>query len=160
MGMMISSRSLLVLALATAGCSSSDDGGGTNGGAIIDTTLSGKVGGQTWSFQVGATDAFLSDGDDNFFAALYATAYTPCSGPEPSGLHLLVAVPKQPGDYPLNLMRNVTFVVGDSDNLISLDGHIIVDEVTATTVTGGLRTRRDDGNDVNGQFQLTVCPPQ
>jgi len=145
------SRSLFVVALAFAGCADSE-----GGGDIAETPLSGKVGGQTWTFQVGATDAFLSE-DGDFFAALYAASFTPCTDIEPTGPHLLVAVPKQPGTYNLSLMRNITFVVGDSDNLISLDGEIVIDSVTATAVTGGLRTRRDDGNDVNGQFELTIC---
>jgi hypothetical protein len=150
-GMTILPRSLFMLALA--GCS-----GTSAGDAIVDSPLSGQVGAQHWTFQVGATDPFLSEGDGDFVAALYATSYTPCSDPEPSGSHLFVSVPKQPGTYNLSLMRNITFVVGDGDNLISLDGEIVVDEVTTTTVTGGLRTRRDGGNDVNGQFQLSVCP--
>jgi hypothetical protein len=143
----------LALALALAGCSASSDSE-----PIVTTPLAGKVGGQSWTFQIGATDAFLSRGDGDFVAVLHATSYTPCSTSEPTGPHLLVSVPKQPGVYPLSLMRNVTFVVNDSDNLISLDGEVEVHQVTATTVTAGLRTRRDDGNDVNGQFQLTVCP--
>jgi hypothetical protein len=145
---------LFAAVLALPACSG-DDGGG--GGEIADTPLSGKVAGQAWTFQVGATDAFLSE-DGDFFAALYDTSFTPCTFDEPSRPHLLLSIPKQPGTYDLSLMRNVTFVVGDADNLISLDGQIVVDEVTATSVTGGLQTRRDDGNDVNGQFQITVCP--
>lgn len=158
-GRMTRNLRFLVLALALAGCSSGNDGG-TTSGTIVDTPLSGKVGNQSWTFQLGATDAFLSQGDGDFVAALYATSYTPCTDSDPTGPHLFVAVPKQPGVYPLSAMRNVTFVVNDADNLLSLDGEIEVHQVTATSVTGGLRTRRDDGNDVNGQFQLTVCPEQ
>lgn len=139
--------------LALAACSGSD-GGDVE---IAATPLSGKVGGQAWTFQAGATDAFLSQ-DSDFFAALYDTSFTPCGFDEPTGPHLLVSVPKQPGEYPLSLQRNITFVVGEADNLISLEGRIVVDEVTATRVTGALVTRRDDGNDVNGEFELTVCP--
>jgi hypothetical protein len=144
----------VAIAMALAGCAGSDDGGGDP----ADTPLAGKIGGATWSFQVGATDAFLSE-DGDFFAALYATTYTPCTGPEPTGPHLLMAVPKQPGEYDLSLMRNVTFAV-DNDNLISLSGRIVVDTVSATTVTGAVKTRRDDGNSVDGRFTLTVCPDQ
>jgi hypothetical protein len=152
--MVMISRSLWFVLLVLASCAGSDD----DGGELVDTPLSGKVGGQTWTFQVGETDAFLSEGSGDFFAALYSTPYTPCSRSEPTGPHLLVSVPKQPGDYDLSLMRNITFVVDGSSNLISLQGQVVVESVTATTVTGGLRTKRDDGNDVNGQFQLTICP--
>jgi hypothetical protein len=142
---------VLVSALAPAGCSSSSDSE-----PIATTPLSGKVVGQSWTFQVGATDAFLSQ-DDDFTAILYATSYTPCTTSEPTGPHLFVSVPRQPGVYKLSATRNITFASG-SDNLITLDGEIEVHEVTATHVTAGLRTRYDDGNDVNGQFELTVCP--
>jgi hypothetical protein len=144
---------LFIVAAVLAGCSSS---GGDN---IVESSLSGKVAGQPWTFQVGATDAFLSD-DTSFFAALYATPYTACVDSEPTTPHLLVSVPKKPGDYDLSLALNITFAVGSSDNLISLNGKITVDSVTATSVTGGLVTRYDDGNDVNGQFELTICPDQ
>jgi hypothetical protein len=148
------SRTLFVVTLVLAGCTG-DDGGGD----VVDAPLSGKIGGQSWTFQVGATDAFLSEGDGDFFAALYASPYTACVDREPTGPHILAAIPKQPGDYNLSLMRNITFVIDGSTNLVSLEGQIVVEEVTATMVTGGLRTRRDDGNDVNGRFQLTICPP-
>jgi hypothetical protein len=143
---------LLAALLALPACSGSSDGDEE----IAAGPLSGKVAGQAWTFQAGATDAFLSE-DGDFFAALYDTSFTPCGFDEPNRPHLLLSLPKQPGTYDLSLMRNITFVVGESENLVSLDGQIVVDEVTATSVTGGLRTRRDDGNDVNGQFQLTVC---
>jgi hypothetical protein len=142
---------VLISALAPAGCSSSSDSE-----PIATTPLTGKVVGQSWTFQVGATDAFLSH-DDDFAATLYATPYTPCTTSEPTGPHLFVSVPKQPGVYKLTATRNITFALG-SDDLITLDGEIEVHEVTATHVTAGLRTRYDDGNDVNGQFELTVCP--
>jgi hypothetical protein len=142
---------ILASAAALAGCSSSSDSE-----PIATSPLSGKVVGQSWTFQVGATDAFQSE-DGDFAATLYATSYTPCTTSEPPGPRLFVSVPKQPGVYPLTLTRNITFANG-SDNLITVDGEIEVHEVTATHVTAGLRTRYDDGNDVNGQFELTVCP--
>jgi len=147
---------VLVLGLALAGCSSSSSDGET----IDDAPLSGKVGSQSWTFQVGATNALLSQGDEAFVAGLYATSYTPCVDTAPRGNYLIASIPKQPGTYPLSLLRNITFAVGAGDNLIGVEGELVVDEVTATTVTGGLRTRYDDGNDVNGRFQITICPLQ
>ena len=40
--------------------------------------------------------------------------------------------------------------------LISVQGTISVDSVTATAVSGGLRTRYDGGNDVNGRFEIAM----
>ncbi|HEY0250642.1 MAG TPA: hypothetical protein VGC41_03905 [Kofleriaceae bacterium] len=146
----------LAFALAFTGCTS-DDGGG--GDLTIDSTpLAGTVYGTPWTFTAGATDAFLSAGDDNFFSDFYATAFT-CGGSTPSGAGLIVAVPKAPGDYPMSLMRNMTFTRG-SDNKIATTGMVHVESVTATQVTGGLVGRFDDDNFVSGQFTLTICPDE
>jgi len=135
-----------------AACGTSDSGSTT----IDDGTLTGMLYSQPWTFQAGGTDAFLSEGDDNFFATFYAGAFT-CGGSEPSGPSLIVAVPKVPGDYPMSLMRNMTFVMG-SDNKVAVNGRVVVDSVTATSVTGGLVGTFDDQNTVSGHFTLTVCP--
>lgn len=134
-------------------------GGGSGGGgpAIAMTTLAGKVGGQTWTLVSGETDAFLSSGQSDFFTTLYTESVDACTG---SGFsvtsnQILVQVPMAAGDY----SRSVTFVVdpsGANQNLITT-GHVVVEAVTATTVSGGLYARSDDNNVVNGQFQATVC---
>jgi hypothetical protein len=72
--------------------------------------------------------------------------------------HLIVAIPKAPGEYEMSLQRNMTFVVGDSNNLIATKGRIVVDEVTTTTVQGGLVAEYDGSNQVNGRFEVTICP--
>jgi hypothetical protein len=124
---------------------------------IASGALAGDVAGKTWTFQAGHTDAFLSTGDDNFFAELYPAAYTPCTTSQPpSGPHLIVAVPKVAGDYPMSLMRNMTFVDGN-DNKVAIDGRVVVDSVTATKVTGGLVGTFDSDNEVSGHFELTIC---
>jgi hypothetical protein len=141
----------LSIALGAAACSV------TTSHDIDPGNLSGVVGGQVWSFQAGATDGFLSSGETDFYATLYPVAFTPCGLSEPSGPHLIVSIPKVAGDYNLDLSRNMTFVDG-SDNLIAVDGRIVVDIVTATHVAGGLHGTYDIDNEVNGQFDVTVCP--
>jgi hypothetical protein len=131
--------------------------GGGSDHEIAESTLSGTVGGATWTFAAGETNAFLSAGEDNFFAELYAEDYEPCTFATPDGDFLIVAVPKEPGEYELDSDLNMTFVVGDADNLVSFDGLVRVDEVTATTVRGGLSAAFED-NEVSGTFELTVCP--
>jgi hypothetical protein len=125
---------------------------------IASSPLSGTVDGMPWTFQVGATNAFLSDGDPNFFATFHAASYMPCVDIEPAGPHLIVSVPKQPGDYDFDLSLNMTFVGNNDENRIATDGRIVVDSVTATTVTGGLHGTFDAGNEVNGRFQISICP--
>ena len=137
---------LLALAcfLSLAACGTSDTGSTT----IDDGTLTGMVYGQPWTFQAGGTDAFLSEGDDNFFATFYAGAFT-CGGSEPSGPSLIVAVPKVPGDYPMSLMRNMTFVMGSDNKGYFLhvgdeiyDGSVLTVDPTAGSVT--FRQQVDD----------------
>jgi hypothetical protein len=140
--------------IALVGCAADD--GGTP--ALSDTTLTGSVGGQTWTFAAGQTSAFLSEGEPDFFATFYPSAFTACGFSEPGGNHLIVSVPKTPGEYELSLQRNMTFVVGDSNNLIATNGTIVVDEVTATSVKGGLVASYDGQNEVNGRFEVTICP--
>jgi hypothetical protein len=146
-------RILLVAMLAACGGGGGDD----DGDDIPATTLAGTVGGEPWTFVAGDTDAFLSEGEDDFFALLYAGPFTPCGFDAPSGNHLIVSVPKEPGEYPLSLSLNMTFVVGESDNLVATDGVIVVDEVTDTTIRGGLLASFDADNEVAGQFDLTIC---
>jgi hypothetical protein len=123
---------------------------------IVDSSLSGVVAGQDWNFVAGHTSAFLSEGEDDFFASLYPTAFTPCGFSEPTGPHIIVAIPKTTGDFEMGFSRNMTFVDG-SNNLVSFDGHIRVDSVTATSVKGGMVASYDGDNDVNGMFDVTIC---
>ena len=120
--------------------------------------LAGKAGGQPWTIAAGETDAFLSSGQADFFTMLYTEPVDLCTGDgfSVASNQIIVQVPMTTGDY----MRGVTFVVdptGTNLNLIAT-GHVVVDGVTATTVSGGLYARFDDQNIVNGQFQAMVCP--
>lgn len=123
---------------------------------ISSSNLTGSVAGQPWSFKAGNTSAFLSEGEDDYFATLYPTAFTPC-GQEPSGPHIIVAIPKSPGDYDMGFDHNMTFVGNDSTNKVAFDGRIVVDFATSTHVVGGLHGYYDGANEVNGQFDVTVC---
>ena len=145
---------LAVAMMALVGCATDD----SSSAPINDTAMTGTVGGQTWTFAAGHTSAFLSEGEPDFFATLYPMTFTTCGFSEPAGNHLIVAIPKTPGEYEMSLSRNMTFVVGDSNNLIATDGRIVVDEVTATTVKGGLVSTYDGQNKVNGRFEVTICP--
>ncbi len=141
----------LALAALPTACGGGDDL------SISDAPLSGSIGGEAWTFMSGETDAFLSEGDDDFFAVLSAGAELDCGFGQPDGNYLILAVPKTPGEYDLSLQRNMTFVVAPSDNLIGTDGVIRVDTVTDTTVTGGIHAVYDGDNEVDGTFELTVC---
>jgi hypothetical protein len=130
-----------------------DSGGSAD---LKDTPLAGTVGGKAWTFVAGDTDAFLSKDEPDFFASLYPATFTACGFSGPAGDHLILSIPKTPGEYPMSLSRNMTFVVGD-DNKIAIDGMIVVDEVTATSVKGGIVASFDSSNEVNGRFEIPIC---
>lgn len=152
MNKLFAALTVSLLAAAT-GCTISTD----STDDIATSNLSGQIGGQAWSFKAGHTDAFLSEGENDFFAVLYPTAFTPCGISEPSGPHIIVAIPKTPGDYDMGFDHNMTFVGADNTNKVAFDGRIIVDFASPTRVTGGLHGYYDDLNEVNGQFDISVC---
>lgn len=141
----------LLASITAAGC-----GGGLD---ISEAPLAGNVIGQAWTIQGGHTNAFLSEGaDEDFFAILFAQPFTEC-GIEPDGPHLIVSIPKAVGEYDFGFDRNMTFSDGE-DNLVSLDGKIAVDSVSATRVTGGLAASYDADNEVTGRFDIAICPDE
>ncbi|MFZ5893002.1 MAG: hypothetical protein ACOY0T_18220 [Myxococcota bacterium] len=151
--------------LCMAACSSDGDGstGSVDSTTIASTPLSGKADGKPWTFVNGWTDAFLSEGEPNYWAALYAESLTSCSGiPDNKQPELLMNLPRQPGTYKLSLQLNATFAIArasnDTDNLVATKGKLVIDEVTATQVRGGAFVEYDANNSVNGQFQIAVCP--
>ena len=148
---------LFAVALA-AGCGPSGSSGGST--AIADGDLTGVVGGKPWTLGRAETNAFLSTNSADFFVDLYATTFVPCSGNAPSDTdELILSVPMVPGDYSLGLNRIATFYINDTNkNLGATSGHILVESVTGTTVTGGAAFQFDANNKVNGPFSFTVCP--
>lgn len=140
------------LLAAATGCTVS-----TNSMDISSSTLTGTVAGQPWSFKAGETSAFLSEGKGDYFATLYQTAYTPCGISKPTGPHIIVAIPKTAGDYDMGFDRNMTFVGSDNSNKVAFDGRIVVDLATSSHVVGGLHGFYDGANEVNGQFDVTIC---
>jgi hypothetical protein len=151
------------IGLFALGCSSGDDGDDGDGSdvTITEGPLSGTVGGQAWTVARAETDAFLSEGEPDYWTDLYGRPGTAC---ESSGLdqgdHVILQAPREPGEYPLSLSYNATFVIeGDiTDNLVATTGRVVIDEVTSSVVRGGAYLYFDADNTVNGQFEITICP--
>lgn len=157
-------RIVWFLGLALFGCSGGDDGGDGSGGdavAIEDRPLSGTVGGEPWTLARAETNAFLSEGEPDYWTDLYASPGTACETSSlDSGHQLIVQAPREPGEYGLSSRRTATFVIeGDTlDNLVATTGRVVIDEVSATTLRGGAYVRFDADNSVNGRFEITICP--
>jgi hypothetical protein len=145
---------LLVL-LGAVGCGSGSDGGTAT---IATTPLAGKIGGQSWSLGTGETDSFLSTATQ-FDVSIYSDTFTPCSGQSSQENYLSLGVPTAAGDYSINLQGPATavFVVGGSQNLVATSGHLVIDTVTSTTITGGINVSFNGDNAVDGQFTATIC---
>jgi hypothetical protein len=147
----------LLALVGAVGCGSSGSDGGT--AAIAMSTLAGKIGGQSWALGTGETDSFLST-STVFDVSIYSDSFTACTGQSSQENYLSLMVPTAAGDYAINLQGPATavFVVGGSTNLVASSGHLVVDSVTSTTVTGGINVSYNGDNSVDGQFTATVCP--
>jgi len=147
-----------LLTLCALGCSSGGEGESFSVGS---GPLSGKIGGESWTFGAGQTDSFLSD-DEQLFASLYAESFSTCgTGAEPSSRHLILNIPPRSGDYQLSLVLTATFVIprgSDTDNLGATRGRLVVEEVTDTLVKGKAHVIFDGANEVDGAFQVARCP--
>lgn len=122
---------------------------------IADQPLQGQVEGEAWTVGGAATHAFLSN-EEGFWVDVLATPLM-CGGGFGGGNKLIVTVPREVGEYPLGPRLNMTFAVGDNENLITFDGAIIVEEVTDTTVTASLKANFDGDNTVEGRFTAEIC---
>ena len=68
-----------------------------------------------------------------------------------------MSVPTQIGTFAFTGTRNATFVVDGNENLITFDGTVRVDSISADTVEGAVYAYFDDDNEIDGTFSLTVC---
>jgi len=123
--------------------------------------LAGQIGGVDWTIGTGETTPALSGGPDSFFAVAYAETFTPCSGESSAavGDRLILTIPKTPGDYALGTDLKETLVVQSTQvNYLAKQGRMVIDQVTATTVRGGTHFQSDAANQVDGQFEIAICP--
>ncbi len=144
----------MVAILSFLGCG----GGGDGAAAISSAPLSGKIGGQPWTFGTGESNSSLSD-DSTFWVEAYADSFTPCTGAAPADVHYLILnLPRTTGTHSLGIELTETFYVGNNDNLATANGTIVIQSVTATTITGGAKFAYNADNSVDGQFTATICP--
>ena len=144
----------LGLAALAGGC------GGSGGSTTISSqVLSGKIGGQPWTFATGETDSYLSTAS-KYAVNAYAETFTPCTGyVSTTADTLYLNFPAAVGHYAVSVELNQTFyVAATNDNLVATSGEIDITDLTATTITGGASFAFDANNSVNGQFVATICP--
>jgi hypothetical protein len=144
--------------LLVAGCGVGGDGGG--GAAMSSQTLAGKIGGQVWKFGTGETMAALST-SEQLWVDLYAGRFESCvalGAPDNADM-VTMMMPRAPGSYDLGNNLKTLYTSRSGANYVATSGRLVIDSVTATTITGGMNITYNGENTVNGQFQATICPP-
>jgi len=154
---------MVLVSWAGFGCGGANDDGGDGGPGggtpITEQPLTGKIGGQPFTFATGETDAFLSMGD-RYFVTLYGSAFTACAvgGAPFSASSVIFEVPKAAGTYKLGLTQTATLYDGAvSYNHVATRGSIVIDAIAGTTISGGASITFDANNAVNGKFTATIC---
>jgi hypothetical protein len=157
------SRGLLGLSLGLSlplaiGCGGGGSGGGPSG-TISSGPLSGTIGGQPWTFATGQTDFFLST-DSQYFVDTYAATFTACTDVPPADAYdLIMIIPKTVGSYALGQNLSATFSMASTNtNVFATSGQLVIDSITATTISGGAKFAAGADNTVDGQFEATLCP--
>ena len=145
-----------------AGCGGGEmgSGGGGTTTTVSTQTLTGKIGGQPWTFATGETNAALST-TDQYWVDLYAATFDQCVafGAPTDADEVIMMMPKTPGTYNVSLGMNATlYSASSSFNYVATRGVLIIDSVTATTITGGLNITYNNDNTVDGQFTASICP--
>jgi hypothetical protein len=149
-----------MLALSLMACGGEDEEDDAASTAISTSPLTGSFGGMPWTIAAMETDSFFSD-ETSFSATAYAEAVTACEGTFAESPQLLTQLPRTPGDHPLGIEHELTvtfYFPATSENLIATEGHIRIDTVTETQITGGLQAQFDAANTLNGTFTATICP--
>lgn len=140
------------------GCGGGGGGGGPSG-TISSGPLSGTIGGRPWTFATGQTDSFLST-DNQYFVDTYSVSFTACTDVPPDDAYdLIMIMPKTAGSYALGQNLSATFSMASTNyNVFATSGQLVIDSVTATTISGGAKFSAGADNSVDGQFEATLCP--
>jgi hypothetical protein len=152
----------LALVLATtctllAACGGDDGGDGEPADldVIAATPASGTIAGTP--FTLGTR--FMNQTDGELWFDLLPTAAADCTLDETDGQYpfIIFFTPAAVGRYPLGQTQFVTFVPAPSTNLGISRGVIEIEELTATTVRGGLHVWSASDGEINGRFDGPLC---
>ncbi len=120
-----------------------------------ETPLSGMIEGRPWTFVAGQANAVATGGAYNL--TTYPGRYTECTSYPSLDAIYLNQVPNSVGTFALDATVNVTFA--GSDNISGTNGTIVIDAITATTITGhGDLMSSDPATYAKGHFEVTICP--
>jgi len=130
--------------------------------AISSGPVSGKIAGQTWTFGTGEAALVRgSSGVQQYLVHLYPGAVEACVsfGMMPGRDLVSMLMPTAVGSYQLGYDLSSTLVAGSIDTrCVAIEGRLVIDDITATTLTGGLFVNCGPGNTIDGQFTAVICP--
>lgn len=147
-----------LLACVSAACSS-DAGAGDSDEPVAKSTLTGMIGGESFTAR-SATAIPGFDDDGTRRVEVYDTEVT-CDTAAGGGRSVIASVPWQSGfASALSLNQNVTLYEGEGQNNVATSGRIEVIDAPAEGETGVVRIRAfiDDDNQVEGEIEVQVCP--
>ncbi len=151
----------MVLFLGT-GCGGGGDG---DPDVIAKHPISGQLApGRTWTYMTG--EARLSVDATRYFITLYPASFTPCIDPPPDATAyddtVGIVVPPAVGTYEVGTSADLAGAgFSGADNINATGGFVVIDTITATTISGGANISGGTGGTVHphadGTFQATIC---
>ena len=131
---------------------------------IPDQMLQGKINGETWTY--GAANAFRISANGQFeakFLSNLENVNDPCALPSPGLTHVKAIFTPAIRDYtifPQAIDPNqvqVAFQITPSNTLIATNGFMNIFDINNSFAIGYLQAELDDGNMVEGSFELQFC---
>lgn len=153
------SLGVLLIGALVAGCTSSGAGDGADG-TVASSPLRGAVAGKEF---VGKSATATSPFDDGKWWVEIFDGEASCTSPGASDRKVLVTPESWQAGYSaeFGLKENATFVPAAGENLIATEGRLeVLAAPTAKGETGKIRLRAnyDDGNHVEGEIDVQMCP--
>ena len=131
----------LRLCVPTLGCSDPKGAStGPNPVVVAEQSVEGRINGQPWQFGSGLIDIEVIE-DDIHYVYLFPSENARCDEPPFDQPHLILHVPKMPGEYALGPVLNVTFAFQRDDEPryeMTFDGALVVAEYTPGRLVGAV----------------------
>ncbi len=139
----------------------------TNCGDDLDLPeqqLQGTIGGEAWTY--GSANAFLLSANGQYqakFLSVNENLSDPCSLPSPGLTHVKAIFTPAIRDYtifPQVIEPNqvqVAFEITPSKTVIATNGFMNIFDINNSFAIGYLQAELDDGNKVQGSFELQFC---
>ena len=132
---------------------------GPNPVVVAEQSVEGRINGQPWQFGSGLIDIEVIE-DDIHYVYLFPSENARCDEPPFDQPHLILHVPKMPGEYALGPVLNVTFAFQRDDEPryeMTFDGALVVAEYTPERLVGAVYARRGQTHEVSGVFSARDC---